>query len=424
LGYPQVVASRASSLLVWFLGNIMNKTGFRLLGGLLLVAFLAFGQTTTSVTGTVTDPSGSLVPNASIELFNVDNGTKREVTSDSAGAYSVPQLVPGNYRITAKAPGFSSAVINNLRFLVNTPATVNIKLEVGTVSDTVSVVAESIELNTVDASIGNSFGTKPILQLPFEARNVAGLLSLQPGVTFAGTNLPNSYRGGNVNGGKNDQANVTLDGVDVNDQQNRDPFTSVLRVTLDSVQEFRVVTTNANPELGRSSGAQISLVTKSGTNELHGSAYEFLRNKATNANSFFNNQNGVPLAKLNRNVYGGSLGGPIVKNRIFLFGNYEARKDRREDSVLRTVPTQSLRNGEVKYIRTDGSIATLSPAELRNRVDPLGIGPSAAALAVLNQYPLPNDSAAGDAINYLRLPLQCSNQARLAHLHRQDGLRP
>ncbi len=377
----------------------MNTSGFRLLGGLLLVASLAFGQTTTSVTGSVTDPSGSLVPNATIELFNIDNGTRREVVSDSAGAYSVPQLVPGNYRITAKASGFSSSVINNLRFLVNTPATVNIKLEVGAVSDTVSVVAESIELNTVDASIGNSFGTKPILQLPFEARNVAGLLSLQPGVTFAGTNLPNSYRGGNVNGGKNDQANVTLDGVDVNDQQDRDPFTSVLRVTLDSVQEFRVVTTNANPELGRSSGAQISLVTKSGTNELHGSAYEFLRNKATNANSFFNNQNGVPLAKLNRNVYGASMGGPIVKNRLFLFGNYEARRDRREDSILRTVPTQSLRNGEVKYIRTDGSIATLTPAELRTRIDPLGLGPSAAALAVLNTYPLPNDPAAGDAIN-------------------------
>ncbi len=377
----------------------MKQTGIRLLGGLLLALSLAFGQTTTSVTGLITDPSGAVVPSASVELNNLDNGTKRDVTADANGSYSVPQLTPGNYRITAKATGFSTAVVNNLRFLVNTPATVNIKLEVGTVSDTVSVSAEAIQLNTVDASLGNSFGTKPILQLPFEARNVAGLLSLQPGVTFAGANAPDSYRGGNVNGGKNDQANVTLDGVDVNDQQNRDPFTSVLRVTLDSVQEFRVVTTNANPELGRSSGAQISLVTKSGTNELHGSVYEFLRNKATNANSFFNNQNGVPLAKLNRNTYGASLGGPVLRNKLFLFGNYEGRKDRREDSVLRTVPTQSLRDGNVRYIRTDGSIATLTPADLRSRIDPLGIGPNAAALAVLRQYPLPNDSAAGDAIN-------------------------
>jgi len=377
----------------------MNKNSFRLLGGFLLAVTLVFGQTTTSVTGLVTDPSGAVVPNVSVELNNLDNGSKRDVTTDANGAYSVPQLAPGNYRITAKATGFSSAVLSGLRFLVNTPATVNIKLEVGTVSDTVSISADAVQINTVDASLGNSFGSKPILQLPFEARNVAGLLSLQPGVTFAGANAPNSYRGGNVNGGKNDQANVTLDGVDVNDQQNRDPFTSVLRVTLDSVQEFRVVTTNANPEMGRSSGAQISLITKSGTNQIHGSAYEYLRNKATNANTFFNNQNGVELAKLNRNVYGASLGGPIMKNRLFLFGNYEGRKDRREDTVLRTVPTQSLRDGNVQYIRTNGSVATLTPADLRSRIDPLGIGPNAAALAVLRSYPLPNDSAAGDAIN-------------------------
>ena len=342
------------------LGKIMNKNSFRLLGGFLLAVTLVFGQTTTSVTGSVTDPSGAVVPNVSVELNNLDNGSKRDVTTDANGAYAVQQLAPGNYRITAKATGFSSAVLSGLRFLVNTPATVNIRLEVGTVSDTISISAEAAQLNTVDASLGNSFGTKPILQLPFEARNVAGLLSLQPGVTFAGSNAPNSYRGGNVNGGKNDQANVTLDGVDVNDQQDRDPFTSVLRVTLDSVQEFRVVTTNANPELGRSSGAQISLITKSGTNQVHGSAYEFLRNTATNANSFFNNQNGTPLAKLNRNTYGVSLGGPLRKNKLFLFGNYEGRKDRREDSVLRTVPTASLRDGSVKYIRTDGSIATLT----------------------------------------------------------------
>src|SRR6185503_16729691 len=125
------------------------------------------------------------------------------------------------------------------------------------------------------------------------------------------------------------------------------------------VQEFRVVTTNANADMGRSSGAQIALVTKSGTNELHGSAYEFLRNKKTNANSFFNNQSGLPLAKLNRNVYGASLGGPIMKNKLFLYGNYEGRKDRREEQALRTVPTATLRQGEVKYIRSDGSIATL-----------------------------------------------------------------
>jgi Carboxypeptidase regulatory-like domain len=358
-----------------------------------------FAQSVSSLAGVVTDPTGAVVPNAALELSSSETGLKREGKTDAAGLYSFAQVPPGAYNLSVKAGGFAAKTVNGLRLLVATPATVNVRLEVGQMTETISVSAESIQINTADASLGNNFGTKPILQLPFEARNVAGLLSLQPGVTFAGANAPNSYRGGNVNGGKNDQANVTLDGVDVNDQQDRDPFTSVLRVTLDSVQEFRVVTTNANAELGRSSGAQISLVTKSGTNDLHGSGYWFVRNKATNANSFFNNQNGVNIAKLNRNIYGASLGGALIKNRLFLFGNYEARKDRREDSVLRTVPTQSLRDGFVKYIRTDASIATLSPDDLKSRIDPLGIGPNAAALAVLRQYPLPNDAAAGDQIN-------------------------
>lgn len=384
-----------------------------------VVAFLAaasalFGQGLTQISGVVTDPSGAAVVGAKVEMLNLDTGSTRDTTSDGTGNYSLPQLRPGNYRLSVSAAGFSTTAIDNLRLLVNTPVTQNVRLEVGAVSETVSVSAEATQINTVDATVGNTFGTKPVLQLPFEARNVVGLLALQPGVTYAGDNMQAldptqnpSYRGGNVNGGKSDQANVTLDGVDVNDQQNRNAFTSVLRVTLDSVQEFRVVTTNANADQGRSSGAQIALVTKSGTNEVHGSAYWFVRNKATNANSFFNNSavsaqnpNGVPLAKLNRNIYGASMGAPIVRNRLFIFGNYEGRQDRREDSILRTVPTQTLRQGIVRYIRTDGSIATVTPQMLAAQVDPLGIGPSQAALAVLNNYPLPNEATAGDTINY------------------------
>jgi hypothetical protein len=369
-----------------------------LLTGLLLSAS-AWSQGTTQLNGTVTDPAGGVVPSATVELLNPSTGLQRTTTTDAAGNYLFAQIPPGEYRLTVRATGFSAANINEIRLLVNTPATVPVRLEVGSISEVVSVSAEAIQVNTTDASLGNSFGTKPILQLPFEGRNVVGILSLQPGVTFAGGNLENSYRGGNVLGGKSDQANVTLDGVDVNDQQNRNPFTSVLRVTLDSVQEFRVTTTNANADQGRSSGAQVALVTKSGSNEIHGSAYEFLRNKATNANSFFNNLSGLPVAKLNRNVYGASLGGPIKKNRLFLFGNYEGRKDRREEQVIRTVPTETLRQGIVRYIRTDASIATLTPQDLRTRIDPLGIGPSQSALAVMQQYPLPNTTVVGDSIN-------------------------
>ena len=162
----------------------------------------------------------------------------------------------------------------------------------------ISVSAEAVQVNTTDASLGNAIGNRPITQLPFEARNVVGLLALQPGVSLPRSQTShNDYRSGAVNGGKSDQGNVTLDGVDVNDQQDRDAFTSVLRVTLDSVQEFRTITSNANADKGRGSGAQVSLVTKSGTNDLHGVAYEYHRNTLTSANSFFNNSAGVPTAE-------------------------------------------------------------------------------------------------------------------------------
>ena len=154
--------------------------------------------------------------------------------------------------------------------LVATPKSINMQLEVGNVNETVTVTGGEVHLNTSDATIGNTFSQTQIRQLPLEGRNVAGLLSLQPGVTFIGNVSQDGgttdYRNGTVNGGKSDQANVTLDGVDVNDQQTGQAFNSVLRVTLDSVQEFRVVTTNPNADQGRSSGAQISLVTKSGSN--------------------------------------------------------------------------------------------------------------------------------------------------------------
>jgi hypothetical protein len=201
---------------------------------LVLFAFSALAQTT-SLTGTVSDPSGSVIAGASVDLESIETGAKRNSVTNSGGVYTFAQLAPGTYRLTVKNQGFAAKQFNEVRVLVNQPATLNVILEVGAVTETVSVEAAATQINTVDASLGNAFSTKPILQLPFEARNVVGLLTLQPGVTFNGD--IDDYRSGSVNGGRSDQANVTLDGVDVNNQQTRAAFTSVLRVTLDSVQE-------------------------------------------------------------------------------------------------------------------------------------------------------------------------------------------
>ena len=228
---------------------------------------------------------------------------------------------------------------------VNQPATQAVKFEkVGSTSTTVSVEAVARPINTVDASLGNVITSQAIVELPSFARNVANLLSFQPGVAFFGGT---DDRNGSVNGGRSDQSNITLDGADVNSQNDRAAFTSVLRVTPDSVEEFRTTTSNGGADTGRGSGADIALVTKSGTNNLHGSLYEYRRGTETAANSFFNNRIGVATPALLINVFGASVGGPIKTNKAFFFMNYEGRRDASATSVNRNVPTETLKQGIV-----------------------------------------------------------------------------
>ncbi len=371
---------------------------------MLLCGIVVHAQDTTNLSGTVVDPEGKVISGATVTATNTGNGTSRRVTTGDDGAYTFNQLSPGRYSVRAEAKGFKVSVQENVELVVRTPANLPFVLEVGSVSETVTVSGGETLINRTDATIGNAFTAPQITQLPLEGRNVAGLLSLQPGVTFIGRvnsdGGTTDSRNGSVNGGKSDQANVTLDGVDVNDQQNGLAFNSSLRVTLDSVQEFRVVTSNANAEQGRSSGAQISLVTKGGTNTFHGSAYEFNRNTLFEANDWFNNSVSpeVPRPSLIRNVYGASVGGPILKDRLFFFANYEGRRDARGASVLRTVPSVDLRNGIVHEVDASGKIVTLDAAA-QKALDPAHIGPSAAVLAIFKQYPVPNDFTTGDGLN-------------------------
>jgi hypothetical protein len=373
-----------------------------MLAVLLISAISAFGQSS-SLSGTVLDPQGNAVAGVAITATNVATGGVRATTSSKEGAYQIAQLAPGTYRVRAEAQGFSGVVLEDVQVLVSTPVTLNITFkQVGAVSDTVTVQGGESIINTSDATVGNTFNERQIRQLPLEGRNVVGLLAAQPGVVFIGNTEADGnttdMRNGSVNGGKSDQANVTLDGVDVNDQQNGFAFFSVLRVTLDAVQEFRVTTTNPNSDQGRSSGAQVSLITKSGSNQYHASAYEFHRNTITSANDWFNNAAGVPRQKLIRNVFGGSLGGPVVKDRLFFFLNYEGRRDRREDSIARIVPSADLRNGIIKYNNSSGGVTSLTPAQVK-ALDPAGIGVNQASLAIFKRYPLPNDFTVGDGLN-------------------------
>lgn len=356
-----------------------------------------------SVGGVVKDPTGAVLTNATVTLANLGTAAVRTTASDSLGHYQFSQVTPGLYKLTASVSGFGDVVANNVQLLVDTPMVVDLPFKnVSGQAVEVTVDAGPSELNTTDASLGNVISSKPIVQLPLEGRNVTGLLALQPGVTFIREPNPgalNDYRSGSVDGGKSDQANVLLDGVDANDQQNRGAFTSVLRVTPDSIQEFRTITSNPGAELGHSSGAQVTLVTRSGTNTFHGSAYEFNRNTLSEANSSLNKQAKPVVSRtaLIRNVFGASMGGPIKKDRLFFFANYEGRRDASATSQNRIVPTSLFRQGIFSYVTTSGGTSTLTPDQVKAR-DPQGIGENPAVLADLQKYPVPNTTG-GDTIN-------------------------
>ncbi len=366
---------------------------------LLALSASLWAQGASSLRGTVTDPTKAVIPTAKLTLTDKETGVARAAVSAASGEYQFLQVRPGTYSLSVEASGFGSRTVDNIKLLVDTPSTVDVALDVANSTSTVSVMAEAAVLNTVDASVGNAFQEKQISSLPLQTRNVVQLLSLEPGVT----------QNGEVMGARRDQNNITLDGVDNNDNQNplsglngtgtlnssgNSGFTSALPVPLDSVQEFRVTVAGQSASAGRSSGGQVSLVTRSGTNELHGSAYEYNRNTAYTANNWFNNRSGVARPALVRNQFGASLGGPVKKSRLFYFLNYERRIDASQSSQSRTVPSETLKNGQILFATTNGKVYTLSPSDVAN-VDPLHQGVSPTMLSYLKQFPVGNSPQTG-----------------------------
>src|SRR6476661_2557124 len=384
----------------------------------------AFSQiSSTSLQGTVTDPSGSAIAGATVVLSNPESKVERSVATDMAGEYRFLAVSPGTYVLSVTARGFAGYTQTGLHLLVNTPATSNVQLKIGATTENITVESEAPALNLVDASIGDSFGEQQVRQIPLEGRNVPDLLSLQAGVAYTGnrpdSDKENDTRNGAVNGARSDQSNISLDGVDVNDQSSGYAFTSVLPVTLDSVQEFRVTTANYNADQGQGSGAQVALVTKSGSNRYHGSAYEYMRNTITSANDYFLKSaelsSGLPNKpdKLIRNIFGFSVGGPIRKDRLFFFANYEGKRQREQETVVRTIPTPSLCQGNISYVNTLGTLTTLTPTDIANldsnpNVAARGINPAILDLANHTGYFdktfctgkfATNDPSVGDGLN-------------------------
>jgi Carboxypeptidase regulatory-like domain len=372
---------------------------------------------TATLQGKVVDAQKMALPGANVTLANPATGLSRTVQSDTSGSFTFPGMPPGTYALTVEMQGFKTSVVDKVTLQVDSTNEVSVGLQIGSLSESVQVTSEAPVINSTDASIGNVMGGDTIRSLPLEGRNVAALLSLQPGVTYVPKADPGATmdpRYGSVSGARADQSTVTLDGIDVNDSDRQTAFTSVLRVTLDSVQEFRVTTSNYGAESGRSSGAQVSLVTRSGTNALAGSGYYVNRNTKFSSNEYFLKLSQLAegakseAPKLDKNIFGGSIGGPIRKDKLFFFGNFEGLNESRETVVTRAVPSDSLRDGVLIYRcatpsacpggSVRGATGThsvpagsygLTPAELA-RIDPLHVGPNAAAMSYFRNFPSPN----------------------------------
>src|ERR1700757_1322407 len=424
-------------------GETMKRFGqwIYLVAVCLALTNVSFPQaSSSSLRGTVTDPSGSALPGATVVVASTELQITRTSTTGAVGDYGFPALPPGTYILTVTATGFARYRQTDIQLLVNTPATANVQLKVGAASENVTVTSEAPVLNLVDASIGNSFTQIQVQQIPLEGRNVPDLLSLQAGVAYTGNRIGDQdqdTRNGAVNGARSDQSNITLDGVDVNDQSNGYAFTSVLPVTQDSVEEFRVTTTNYNADQGNGSGAQVALITKSGTNQLHGSLYEYLRNTLTSANDYLVKQSelniGLPNKplQLNRNIFGVSIGGPIQKDRLFFFANYEGTREREEQRAERVIPTPSLCQGIFQYVNAGNTGTTVWNAAQLQLLDPRGIGIDPAMLDLTNHTgyldktfctgnTVTNDPSAGDGLNYagfvFRAPTSLDNDVGIVRL--------
>jgi hypothetical protein len=393
---------------------------------LLMIAAVGAAQTsTTSLRGAISDPGGARVPGAKITLVNAETSFSRTAQTNNEGIYQFLEIPPATYSLTIEATGFTTVHMDNVRLVVNTPATVNQKLALRKLAETVEVRSEVPMVNTEDASIGNAFTATQMTTLPFEGRDPTLILSLQPGVLYTGDsasiNPDQDSRSGSVSGARSDQTDITVDGVDNNDPVKGYAFQGALRSTLDSLEEFRVTTTNSNADAGRSSGAQVAMVTKSGTNRFHGSLYEYNRSGIGEANNWFNERSELDAGNPNvpphlvRNTFGGSVGGPIVKNRLFFFATYEGQRTHETAIATRLVPSGNMRNGIITYECQTGSancpasgLFTLSPADL-GKLDPLcsglgtcpqGPGADPAAEKVFQTYPLPNNpTGGGDGFN-------------------------
>ncbi|MDZ4801801.1 MAG: TonB-dependent receptor [Bryobacteraceae bacterium] len=404
--------------------------------GWLLFAASAFAQTSTSqISGTVRDSSGAVIPAAAVTLTNDATGIAQKQATTDAGLYAFPSIPVGAYTVRVEAAGFKTAVKSGNVMQVGTPGVVDMTLEVGTATEVVNVAASAEVLQTSNATIGNVVEQKAIVNLPLNGRNPLNLLIFEAGVV--------QRSGGtiNVNGARSGAVNVTIDGIEANESTNPNPVNNIFRLNPDNVQEFKVTTSNPTAEEGRNSGANVNIATRSGTNEFHGTLFEFFRNTKLNAKEFYTNAQGGAKPLLQLNQYGFEIGGPIRRNKTFFFFSWQGQQVNFADPIDKVfgetvdLYTPSALAGNYRYwvsnplnpISINGQRITQNTTLLvdprtgqyapgvrdcaaptdSNCVasynvfnnDPLRRGIDSSVKSVLGGYPAPNSYAAGDGLN-------------------------
>lgn len=367
----------------------------------LLMAFTApiFGQTTTTgmISGMVTDPSGAAVPGASVEVRDDRTGIVLTQQSNAAGQFVFPNAPPGDYQVKVTAPGFRQFVVSGLKVEVTKSYVQNVMLEVGQVTESVVVNAAetTVELQTADATVGNVISGRALPDMPSFTRQVNELLTLQPGATPAGE----------VAGARADQSTFALDGIDVTNQSIGGLATWMF-LSVEGVEELRVGVANPNASFGRGAGGQVALIGRRGSNDIHGAAFWYHQNDNLNANNWTNNRNRIRKPELKDNRFGFQVGGPAIKNKTFWFANYEGRRFPRSSTVNRNVPTDSLRQGVLRFRDAAGNINSYPLATAQacgpngtDACDPRGLGLSPTIAALWRQLPAGNDPSQGDGLN-------------------------
>jgi hypothetical protein len=330
--------------------------------GLSLLASPAHAQVTTAdLVGTIKDTSGGIMPGVIVVLTNEATGVTRSMTTGEGGTYIFTSLQPGRYRLSAEISGFRKVERTGVELQVNQRAQIDLEMAVGLVSETVLIVGDAPLLETQSSVLGTVIEEKQVQELPLNGRNFVQLATLTTGVSGAGSGMrgtimsgtrPDDLRPGTelfVNGNRENSNNYLYDGIDNN---TRLTLVTVMRPNVEAIKEFKVQTNLYSADQGRNPGGQINVVTKSGSNSVNGTVYEFVRNAKFDANNFFANRAGQEKPPFEQNQFGGAIGGPIVANKTFFFADYDGFRQELGRVFVNTVPTQKMRQGDFSEVGT------------------------------------------------------------------------